>query len=505
MARSTKAEERPLAPPRALLARVRRFALEHDLLPEGGRVLVGVSGGPDSTCLLLTLAALRRSLGFELHAAYFDHQLRGERGSAREERYVARLAEALGVPLHCGSGDVRAHAQAGRRSLEEAARELRYRFLAEAASASGGGCSVVAVGHTLDDQAETVLLHLLRGSGLRGLAAMAPSSAWPVGRAAGQPRLVRPLLELSRARTEACCRQAGLTPLRDPSNRSGAHLRNRIRQELLPLLRRYNPRIETALSRLAEAASGDIELLEALASGALAGAGVREGEVRLDRRALGSLASALQRHAVRLGFARLVGDARGLSDRHVRGVLRASEGPTGARLDLARCVRADVRRNVLVLTIAPPAAPRPLPEREAPLPVPGQTTFGRWRVEAKLLRKAPPTLISHDGLVAYVDADACDGALRLRRRRPGDRFHPLGLGGPKKLQDFFVDAHVAREERDAVPLVCCEQGIAWVVGHRPADWAKLTPATRRVLRLRAVVSEETAAASRGKQARRRNP
>ncbi len=251
---STKVSAAPtLTPSRSLRARVRRFIRDHSLLPEGGRVLVGVSGGPDSTCLLLTLAALRRSLRFELHAAHFDHRLRGQRAATREARFVRSLTDALGVPLHCGAGDVRAHARAGRLSLEEAARELRYRFLAEAAHEAG--CQAVAVGHTRDDQAETVLLHLLRGSGLRGLAAMAASAAWPLSGGHDAPRLVRPLLGLSRTDTEACSREAGIKPVQDPSNRSTAHLRNRIRRELLPLLRRYNPRIEDALLRMADAAA----------------------------------------------------------------------------------------------------------------------------------------------------------------------------------------------------------------------------------------------------------
>ena len=471
-------------PSRSLRARVRRFIRDHGLLPKGERVLVGVSGGPDSTCLLLTLAALRRSLRFELHAAHFDHQLRGQRAAAREERFVRSLADALAVPLHCGAGDVRAHARARHLSLEEAARGLRYRFLAGAAHEAG--CQAVAVGHTRDDQAETVLLHLLRGSGLRGLAAMAPSSAWPLPAEHDAPRLIRPLLGLSRADAEACCREAGIEPVRDPSNRSPAHLRNRIRRELLPLLRRYNPRIEDALVRMADAAATDIELLERLASEALATAPSKDGAVRLERARLAALPAALQRHAVRLAIARLIGDGRGFSDRHVRSILRANEGRTGARLDLPRHLHVVVQRNAIVLSTAAPPIADPLPDAETPLRTPGKTRFGPWRFQTELLKRPPANIASSSNAYsAFLDANACGARLWLRRRRAGDRFHPLGLRRPKKLQDFFVDAHVPRVERDAVPLVCTERGIVWVVGQRPAEWAKVTPATRRVLRLRA--------------------
>lgn len=489
MPRQTNARTATPVPSRSVRARVRRFIREHQLWAPGARVLVGVSGGPDSTCLLVALAALRTSLRFELSAAHFDHRLRGSRAATREQRFVRSLTETLAVPLQCGDGDVRAHAKRRRRSLEEAARELRYRFLANAARAAG--CDAVAVGHTRDDQAETVLLHLLRGSGLRGLAAMAPSSAWPVARRGNTPRLVRPLLGLSRDDTESCCREAGLDPLQDPSNRSRSHLRNRIRSELLPLLRDYNPRIDDALLRLASAASDDIELLEGLAAEALIGSatlglGEPPTTVLLQRGRLRSLPPALQRHAVRLATVRLLGDARGLSDRHVRAILRANDGPTGARLDLPRGLRAEVTRDAIALATAAPLRIEALPDGETTLPAPGVARFGPWRFEAKLLARPPRDLASaSDRYTAFLDAEACGERLSLRRRRPGDRFQPLGLSRPKKLQDFFVDAHIPRAQRDAVPLLCAERGIAWVIGQRPSEWAKVTAATRRVLRLQA--------------------
>ena len=483
MARAKKTGSPTFTPSRSVRARVRHFIRERELLRPGDRILVGVSGGPDSTCLLLTLAALRASLRIELHAAYFDHQLRGVRAAAREQRFLRSLTQALGVPLHRGAGDVRAHVR--RRSPEEAARELRYRFLAQ--TARDDGCGVVVVGHTRDDQAETVLLHLLRGSGLRGLAGMAPSAPWPVETGAAPPRLVRPLLALSRGDTERCCREAGVTPIVDPSNRSRAFLRNRVRHELLPQLRRYNPRIDDALARLADTVTADVELLEGLAAGALAQEPAQPGVERLERRRLAALPASLQRHAVRLAVARLLGEARGLADRHVRAVLRANAGPTGTRLDLPRGVRVEVTRDAVVLTTLSSTGATPLPEGERTLPVPGSARFGRWRFQAEILKQAPPDLSAACGPhTAMLDAQACGERLHVRRRRRGDRFHPLGMKQPKKLQDFFVDAHVPRAERDAVPLVCGERGIAWVVGQRPAEWAKVTPATRSVLLLQAV-------------------
>jgi tRNA(Ile)-lysidine synthase len=471
----------PLRPPRALLARTRRYIVDHELIAPGSRVLAGVSGGADSTALLLILAALRASLRFELVAAHFDHGLRSARAAALERNTVRALCERLDVPFRSGAGDVRAHAKMHRLSLEEAARDLRYRYLA---SASGGHarCDAVAVGHTRDDQAETVLLHLLRGSGLRGLAGMSPSSAWPLKVARQPPRLIRPLLCLSRDETERCCRAAGLSPSQDPSNRSRAHLRNRIRHDLLPRLREYNPRIEDALARLASAAAGDVELLEALAVQALETTPTR-GNVRIPRAQLIALPDALRVHVVRLAIARALGDTRGISERHVRAVLHAA-GTPGTRLDLPRRLRAVIKRTAVVLSTAAQAKPRPLPARAVALPVPGTARIGSWKIEASIVRR-PGDLRSANGQQTYIDASIVDH-LSLRRRRPGDRFQPLGMSAPKKLQDFLVDARVPRDERDAIPLVCNgARGIVWVVGQRPAEWAKVTPSARAAIHLRA--------------------
>ncbi|MCI0849681.1 MAG: tRNA lysidine(34) synthetase TilS [Chloroflexi bacterium] len=482
MAASKQTETPTFRPSRVATQRVRRLIRDHGLLRPGDSVLVGVSGGPDSTCLLLTLAALRRSLRFHLSVAYFDHGLRGPRASRREERFVRALAEALEAPFESGAGDVREYAAGNHRSIEDAARELRYRFLAEAAAEAG--CTIVAVGHTRDDQAETVLLHLIRGSGLRGLAAMSPSASWPVPSASGTPTLIRPLLEISRDETEACCRTAGVAPLEDPTNRSQAHLRNRIRAELLPLLRSYNPRIEDALARFAGAASGDIDLLEQLADEALIADTSAAGAVSIDRAVLASMPAALQGHALRIAIGRLLGDQRGLSERHVRSLLAASRGSKSAHLDLTRGVQAEVTRDKITLSLTRPPAPATLPESEVALTVPGKAQFGHWRFEAAVVPRPAGGLTAPDPCAAYLSVAALGENLTLRRRRRGDRFQPLGMAGSKKLQDFFVDGRVPREERDGVPLLCTERGIAWVVGLRPAEWAKVPDSAKRVLRVR---------------------
>ncbi|MEE9202345.1 MAG: tRNA lysidine(34) synthetase TilS [Dehalococcoidia bacterium] len=455
------------------------FLREHRLFPPGETVVAAVSGGPDSLCLLHLLWRLRGELGIGLHAAHLDHMLRGEEAEA-DARFVAQTCAGLGVPLSAERQDVAAHRKRHRLSTEEAARQVRYRFLARVARGVEAGR--VAVGHTADDQVETVLLNLVRGAGARGLRGMAPVSPWPE---AGVPLLlVRPLLQASRGETEAYCRWLGLSPRQDSSNLHPGPLRNRIRGRLLPLLEGLNPRVRQALLRTARALSHDLDYLEAAVARAWPEVVSASGEgLSLDLARLRGLHPALQRHLLLRAAGEVIGreDVAGV---HVEEVLRLLGRPGSHRLSLPR--------GLVVSTLGDSAylgrgeAPCPLPPLggEYPLTVPGDTTLPGWRVNAQVLEKMPATDVEGlDGLVALMDFEAAGAELLVRPRRPGDRFRPLGLGGEKKLQDFMVDARIPRPWRGRVPVVCSPRHILWLVGWRLDERVRLTPATRRVLRI----------------------
>lgn len=448
---------------------VARFTREHEVFRRGERVLVAISGGPDSSALLLVLSALRQRLDVQLAAAYFDHRLRGPEASAEERRAVRALAARAGVDLVEGEGDVAAEARRARTSVEATARALRYRFLREAASANG--CGVVATGHTLDDQAETILLHLARGAGLGGLRGMAPRGPWPLG--GDGPDVARPLLGVRREETRAYCLAAGVETVQDPTNLLLDAARNRVRLEALPALRRLNPKVEEALVRLGPAAAEAEATLDALADAALARARVEAERVSVPREALRSLAQAVRQRALVRAWQRLAGVVEHPSERVTRAVTRAVEAPPGTTLDLPRGVRLEAGDDVIVLRRGAPPS-RAYPPRPVRLPVPGEVTFGPWRLRAGA--EEPPA----GALVAEVDPSATEGGLVVRTRRPGDRFQPLGMREAKKLQDFFVDEKVPREERDVTPLVTSSRGIVWVVGLRVAEWAKAREGGRNI-------------------------
>lgn len=296
----------------AFLDTVRSTIEKHRMLKFGDRVLVGVSGGPDSLALLSSLVALRDSFGLVLRAAYVDHGLRPA-ACRREAVLVRKLGRLWGVPVDILRRKVR---RGGGESLEAAARAVRYQALVEAAARNR--CRKIALGHTRDDQAETVLMWLLRGTGTTGLAGIPPVRNLERSAAGRSLKIIRPLIESSRAEVEAALEDHRIRALQDRSNRSLKFLRNRIRHELLPLLeRQYNPRMRDHLSRLAEILRTDLDWIESQGKAAFRRlARVSKDRVRLDRIRMIRLPAALRRTALRLAIEGLQGNRNGFSSRH---------------------------------------------------------------------------------------------------------------------------------------------------------------------------------------------
>ncbi len=462
---------------KALERRVLRYVKENGLLSEGDKVVVGVSGGPDSVTLLLCLSHLKAKLGIEMVVAHYDHQLRKSEYRPADAAFVRSLSESLGLAFVYGGADVRAYAKQKRLSIEEAARELRYRFFAEEASRLGA--NVVAVGHTADDQVETVLMHLLRGSGTDGLTGMQPKAPVPV--TGSNATVVRPLLAaVERSDTEHYCAEEGIKPRLDETNLSSDYLRNRIRHELLPELRRYNPKFDRSLRRMANSLGDDVAYLEDQVDilwQKLASAG--KGVISLPRQALSELPVAMQTRLLRRAAARFLGDASGLGWANVESLLRLIKRRRTGTIHLPSGLIAEVDSDRVSFAFDEALkSSGPLPKTK--LNVRGETEMPGWRVSAHVAN-AKEVDFSDSLRTAWLDLEVVGEELYVRSRRPGDRFRPLGMAEEKKLQDFFVDAKVSRQERDAVPLLCSPWGIAWVVGHRLDDRAKVTPSTNEAI------------------------
>jgi tRNA(Ile)-lysidine synthase len=462
---------------RRIERRVLDYIRGNEVLSAGDSVLVAVSGGPDSTALLTILAVLADRLDVRLTVAHFDHRLRGKGEAVTDLQYVSEMATSLGLQLVTGSGDVRAAARRRRQSIEDGARSMRYAFLAREAKTAGA--AAVVTGHTMDDQAETVLLHISRGSGIDGLAGMRPRSDWPFGRG---PALARPLLCLTREDIERYCLETGLNPRLDETNTLLGATRNRIRLRVLPELKAVNPAIVEALARLATSAAADADYLDAAARSALELVNSGDSQIaRLNREALRDLPPAIASRVVRMAVERVTGSVRGLEAIHVESILTLSDPPPRT-LNLPGGLTAFNRGSRIHITTAAPAVDQKI--TETPLQVPGDTTADGWIIRCAVV-PLPPTLEPGTPLEAYLNHRLAKAHLLVRSRRPGDRLRPLGMNQEKKLQDLFVDAKVPAYQRDSVPLIADDVGILWVVGHRIASRAAVQAGDKKVLHIRA--------------------
>jgi tRNA(Ile)-lysidine synthase len=455
------------------------FIREQNLISAGDRVVVAVSGGADSVCLLHVLANYKEELGIDLHVAHLNHRLRGRESEADAE-YVSKLAKRLGLAATIDWRDVTAYRDKKGGSLEEAGREVRYGFLSDVAAKQG--TNKVAVGHTYDDRVETVLLHLLRGSGTAGLVGLRPRSILVCGQNGGQLEVVRPLLEITRQETVSYCLRHRLAPRSDSSNESPSFLRNRVRLELLPVLRSYNAGIDEALVRLAEIAADDVSFIEQHVS-LLWPKVAREqgGTLYLDMNKLRACSPAIQRQLFRRAVKQLRGDLKDIEADHIETMVKALSKPAGKKIYLPDGLTLHTEYENLVLTpTRTSVCPLPYIQHTASINIPGCTDLSEWRIRAEVVSKS----VGRDnGLTASFDMDKAGKELKVRRRRPGDRFQPLGMHQTKKLQDFMVDAKIPQSWRDRVPLVSSEKQILWVVGWRIDERVKVTDKTKNVLRL----------------------
>ena len=459
-----------------MLAIIRRWIDRHQLLTRGDKVIVACSGGPDSLALLHILLRLQKDDELELKVAHVNHMFRP--AATDEANYVQTVALQWGLSCEIAQIDVPRYIKETGLSAQEAARFVRYGFLQQAADNWEG--AKIATGHHRDDQAETVLLHLLRGGGGSGLGGMRPRNG----------QVIRPLLPVSRDAIEEYCRKEGLEPVQDESNLQTKYLRNRVRLRLLPQLEsEYNPALRDSLWRTSQIIGDEHDLITALAEKEWRTLAKEDDEdIHLTIESLSALPVALQREIFRLAIEKKQGHIRGIQFIHVETLIEsACTGQPGAVTELPGGIDVvkgyetlvftwrDKNRNQAGRKIAP-----------VMLPLPGRAQWGSMVIVAKQ--------IDHVGKLtsfqAAFDMDEIEQPLHIRQRQAGEKFQPLGLQGSKKLKDFFIDAKVPRHKRDTVPLVCDNKGILWVAGYRQAERGKITAATRRIIQLTLITGED---------------
>jgi tRNA(Ile)-lysidine synthetase-like protein len=490
-----------------LLKIIRDTIDRYNLLPQGGTVVVGVSGGPDSLCLLHVLRTLAPEYGISLQVAHLNHQLR-DRDSDEDADFVARLAGAWGLPCTVEVRDVSAYAEQTKLAVEEAARQMRYGFLAELAQRIGA--DTIAVAHHADDQAESVLMHVIRGSGIAGLRGMRPKSSIGDMRLADPSTLhspalwastlylIRPLLYVSRADIEAYCAAHSLHPRFDVSNLDQTYFRNWLRHTVLPLLAQHNPGVRDVLCRTAEVAAADYDILHAEMERVWPQVTrISTSAIVFDRAAWQAQPLSLKRATIREAIHRLRQNLRNINFVHVeRAVDLAEHGGVGDRVTLAEGLLLTLTYDSFTIADEEYQAPLPNwpllePNTRVAVHMPGYLSLPQtdWALESLLLPVQSGFRLNPDPWTAFLDAEVCSSLLMLRTRLPGDRIAPQGMGGhTMKLNELMINSKVPRAARDRIPLLVSGERILWACGLRVDENACITSTTRRVVRLRFIRS-----------------
>ncbi|TYP68013.1 tRNA lysidine(34) synthetase TilS [Paenibacillus methanolicus] len=466
-----------------LIHKVKAQAAARKLWERGDAIIVAVSGGPDSIALLDLLHRMREDEGLRLVAAHVDHGFRGEE-SASEAETVRRFAEKLGVPCESVFIDLPSYIEETGMNPQAAAREKRYEFLLQ--TARKHGARRIALGHHADDQAETVLMRILRGTGTSGLAGMA------FARSEKNVQLIRPLLRINKTALEQYCRARGLTVTDDSSNRKRDYTRNRVRLDLMPVLRNYNPQLTDSLVRLSDIAAEEDDWMESEAREAFRRLAVVEADgCRLERGALLGLHVALQRRLIKLILIHMGMEKETTPFDTVESMREAAREDAAStwRIDAGGGIRFAREYDNLRFwrgeALVPgsyryelEAAENRLYIAEAGIAL--SLTLGPAAVATKPAGR-------HE---AVFDAERLAFPLVARNRLPGDRMRVIGLNGTKKVQDMFVDERIPPSRRELMPLLADASGdIIWIPGVRRGEAAQVTEVTRQVLRIRALTDD----------------
>ena len=442
-----------------MLRQIENFIREQDLIPAGSTVLCAVSGGADSMCLLHVLYGLRARLNFQLAAAHYNHRLRGSE-SQRDAQFVQQFVELCcgaqrcpdgsrlpAVPVYIGSGDVAGQAKLRGTGIEETARDMRYAFLRETAREMGA--DLIATAHTANDNVETILFHLARGAGLRGLGGILPK----------REEIIRPLLTVNRQQVEDYLFRHSLPHVEDSSNSSDEYTRNRIRHQVLPVLEDISPGFAARLADTAALLRADEAVLTAQARELASRAVPQAGGVAIDAAALAAAPDPIASRALRLLLGQMWGGDQNCSAAHLTALLQlCRSGDPSGEIYLPHGTNA--RRVYETLLLVSRLGPIPLEERT--LPLPGEVSCGPWKV---LCEQAGYSGQAQGPWEFWLEREGLS-RLSLRPRRTGDRLTPPGRLG-KTVKKWMIEARLPRFQREALPVFEQSGQVAAVAGLGP--------------------------------------
>lgn len=450
------------------------------LIEHGEGVIVGLSGGHDSVCLLHVLHSLSEALQIKLYAVHINHMLRGMEANA-DEQYAAELCRELGIPFSAIRVDVGAMAKERGVSLEEAGRDVRYREFYKCAQAVGA--AKIAVAHNRNDQAETVMMHIIRGSGTAGL----------VGMEYRRGIIIRPILDITRDEIEKYCREAGLSPRTDRSNLAEEFTRNRVRLGLFPYINEnFRINIVDSLCRLSVHAAEDNSFMEQCAKDSYneAISNKTSGMIELKGEKLSELAPAIRNRVFKLAIVHVAGSSTGISSIHYSSLSElVIKGRTGAQAELPDGIRAIYSYGILKISDSGSTSMDPEPVNfSRTVDIPGTVFIPELNAELTTTILSDINIescrsLGYNPFMQFFDYGMMNKGINIRNRQKGDFFKPFRSNGTKKLKEYFIDTKIPREQRNRIPLLCIESEVVWVIGDKISDKFRVTENTKSVLKI----------------------
>ncbi|MEW6616695.1 MAG: tRNA lysidine(34) synthetase TilS [Thermodesulfobacteriota bacterium] len=457
-----------------LISKVRRTIEKYRMLEQGDRVVVAVSGGADSVFLLHTLEELREDFNITLIVAHLDHCIRGMEAK-RECRFVEKLANTFHLPFESKSIDIPALKKAEKKSTQQAARDARYEFFVD--TLKKFNAQKVALGHNADDQAETVLMRLIRGAGIKGLCGIPPVR---------DGIFIRPLIEIQRSEIEGFLRENSIEFVTDSSNRENVYLRNKVRNSLMPILvKEYNPGIVQNLIHTSEILRKEDEFMEKLVLNLFSRICVSGGKesLTLNILYLKGLEGSMQIRVLRKAMESFSGNLKRINFRHLESLvgMLSSEGANKS-LSLPGGIIVEKQYNELIIRREVKETPFCYSFSEIPNYV--RLKEVNKEVELKVIPQKEGLNLNVDPNVAFMDYRQIKFPIVIRNFREGDRFQPMGMEGTKKLKDFFIDNKIPKSTRRQIPLLLFDNLIAWVMGLRMDNRVMVGKCPGKILEVR---------------------
>ncbi len=443
----------------------------YNLIDKGDQIVIGVSGGPDSMVLLYLLLDIRKYIPFDVHVAHVNHGVRGK-AAHEDEEFVKRICEDLNLSFYNIRVDMNKYAKDHNMTAEEAGRKLRYGFFREVLKKQGKG--KIAVAHNRNDQAETLLMRFMRGTGIYGLKGI------PYKRG----NVIRPLLDISREEIEAYVEKNKIRTRLDKTNLEPIYNRNKIRLELIPYIEEnFNPNIVETLARFSKLISIESDYLDELTSDFYLKVVKKrdKGSIILDRGKFNLLHKSMQQRIIRNAIEDIQGSLQGFTEKHINNIMSLFlEGDTGKTIHLIHNIIAKTSYMDLIIEKKKHLEVKDYSHR---LNINGSTYVEELDcyLKTKVLSKEECEIDFSNRFIKYFDYDMMSNCLHVRNRRDGDRFNPIGMKGRKKLKDFFIDEKIPKEKRDLIPLIVNGEDIIWILGYRISNKYKVTEKTKNII------------------------